>query len=97
VGGGREDARCRRQAAHDGLQEPVDRDPRGEQGSKAQIKAFNELGISQQTLKAHGNDLNYMLGAVSDGLKKLPPGTDRSALQAKLFGRTVADALAAAA
>jgi hypothetical protein len=37
------------------------------EGSKAQIKAFNDLGISQQTLKAHGNDLNFMLGASPTG------------------------------
>lgn len=57
-------------------------------GSKAQVQAFKELGISAKDVKTHGNDLNAMLGMVSDGLQKLGPGTNRSVIQAKLFGRT---------
>jgi hypothetical protein len=60
----------------------------GTAGTKASKAAFDELGISTSELKAHGNDLQMMLGLVSDGLAKLPPGTQKSALEAKLFGRS---------
>jgi 3D (Asp-Asp-Asp) domain-containing protein len=52
------------------------------------LKLFERLGISQQELVKHGNDMNWVLRAVSDGLAKLPPGTDKTAISAKLFGRT---------
>jgi hypothetical protein len=51
-------------------------------------KTFAQLGISQVQLRKHGDDLNWVLHAVSDGLGKLPAGTDKAAIQAKLFGRT---------
>lgn len=57
-------------------------------GSKANVAVFKELGISTDDLKTHGDDLQSMLGRVSDGLQKLPPGTEKAALQAKLFGRS---------
>lgn len=57
-------------------------------GSKTSVAEFDKLGISASTLKGHGNDLQFMLGKVSDGLRKLPPGTQKSALEAKLFGRS---------
>jgi rare lipoprotein A len=56
--------------------------------SASQLKAFQDLGISQADLVKHGNDINYMLHAVADGMKNLPPGTDKAAISAKLFGRT---------
>jgi hypothetical protein len=56
--------------------------------STSQLKAFQELGISQADLVKHGNDINFMLHAVADGMKNLPPGTDKAAIAAKLFGRT---------
>lgn len=58
------------------------------EGSKSSTATFKELGISQQELKKHGDDLNWVLGQVSDGLAKMPPGTDRASLSSKLFGRT---------
>lgn len=57
-------------------------------GSKAQVQAFNELGVSQKQLSAHGNNLKYVLDEVSDGLGHLAPGVDKAAVMAKLFGRT---------
>lgn len=51
-------------------------------------KVFEELGITQQQLAKHGGDMNWVLRAVSDGLNRLPPGTDKAAISAKLFGRT---------
>jgi 3D (Asp-Asp-Asp) domain-containing protein len=61
-----------------------------ELGKKAgtSAKLFNELGISQDELVKHGNDMNWILRAVSDGLGALPPGADKAAISAKLFGRT---------
>ena len=59
-----------------------------EQGSKGAIQAFRDLGITQQELAKHGNDFQWVLGAVADGMRKLPAGTDRAALSAKLFGRS---------
>jgi hypothetical protein len=56
--------------------------------SKYAGNAFQDLGISQKELRKHGDDLNWVLGRVSDGLKELPPGTNKAAIQAKLFGRT---------
>lgn len=51
-------------------------------------KVFQQLGISQQDLVKHGNDMNWVLRAVSDGLARMPRGTDKAAVSAKLFGRT---------
>jgi 3D (Asp-Asp-Asp) domain-containing protein len=61
-----------------------------ELGKKAgtSTKLFAELGITQQELVEHGNDMNWVLRAVSDGLAALPTGTDKAAISAKLFGRT---------
>jgi hypothetical protein len=56
--------------------------------SSGNVKTFNQLAISQVQLRKHGDDLNWVLHAVSDGLGKLPAGTDKAAIQAKLFGRT---------
>jgi hypothetical protein len=58
------------------------------EGSKQQVKTFRELGISHKALAANGNDLHWVLRQVSDGLAKMPAGTEKSALSAKLFGRT---------
>lgn len=57
-------------------------------GSAKSADMFKSLGLSQQDLSKHGNDLNYMLAAVSDGLAKLPPGTNKAAVMSKLFGRS---------
>lgn len=60
----------------------------GAAGSKTSTRLFGQLGISQKSLKANGNDLNKVLGLVSDGLEKLPAGTNKAAIMAKLFGRS---------
>lgn len=54
----------------------------------SQLQLFQQLGISQQELVKHGNDMNWVLKAVSDGLAGMPTGTDKAAISAKLFGRT---------
>lgn len=57
-----------------------------ESGSKASAKAFAQLGISQKQLK----DMNTpeVLGAIADGIKKLPPGAQKAALAQKFLGRS---------
>jgi hypothetical protein len=57
-------------------------------GSKQQVKSFELLGVSQADLIAHGDDLQWLLGAVADGLERLPAGTNKAAIMARLFGRT---------
>jgi 3D (Asp-Asp-Asp) domain-containing protein len=51
-------------------------------------KLFEQLGISQQELTKHGGDMNWMLHAVSDGLAGVSSKSEKSAIMAKLFGRT---------
>ena len=58
------------------------------QGTEAQAKAFKQLGISQQELIKHGDDMQWVIERVSDGLAKMPTGTQKAALSARLFGRT---------
>jgi hypothetical protein len=60
----------------------------GAAGTKKQAQAFDRLGISQQDLRKHGNDLQWVLGQVSDGLAKMPSGTARAATASQLFGRS---------
>lgn len=55
--------------------------------SGANIKIFQELGISQADLTKHGNDLNWVINQVADGMERLPGGTDKASIAAKLFGR----------
>lgn len=57
-------------------------------GTEASIKIFRELGISQRDLAKSGDDLGAILGMVSDGIDKLPSGTNRAAIQSRLFGRS---------
>jgi 3D (Asp-Asp-Asp) domain-containing protein len=52
-----------------------------------QAKAFAELGISQRNLAEHGDDLEWVLTRVADGLDAMPNGTEKAALTARLFGR----------
>lgn len=49
-------------------------------------KAFKQLGVSQATLK-RGN-LQEILQKTSDGLAKMPAGTNRAAIASKLFGKS---------
>lgn len=57
-------------------------------GTKASAKAFKDLGVSQKTL-ASGNT-SKIIAEVSDGMAKLGPGAERSALASKLFGKSYA-------
>lgn len=59
-------------------------------GSAPAIKAFADLGITQEDLVKHGNNLSWVLSAVSNGLSKLPAGTQRGADASKLLGKTYA-------
>ena len=54
-------------------------------GAGLTVSAFNKLGISQKELAS--SDFSSVLRQAADGLKALPPGADRAALSAKLFGR----------
>jgi 3D (Asp-Asp-Asp) domain-containing protein len=47
--------------------------------------AFKKLGISQDELD--NNDFDTVLKKAADGLAAMPPGAERAALSAKLFGR----------
>ena len=57
-----------------------------QKGSKASIQAFQQLGISQNQLK--GADTQKVLGLISDGLSKVPPGAQKAADAQKLLGRS---------
>jgi hypothetical protein len=57
-------------------------------GSKSQVQAFKELGISQKEIVSHGDDLDWLLTHVADGLAAMPAGANRAAISARLFGRT---------
>jgi hypothetical protein len=54
-------------------------------GTGAQAEAFKTLGLSQAELKK--GDFNQILGDVADGMAKLKPGTEKTAIAMKLFGR----------
>jgi hypothetical protein len=54
-------------------------------GAGKTVDAFAKLGISQKELA--GSDFDQTLRKAADGLKALPPGADRAALSAKLFGK----------
>jgi hypothetical protein len=54
-------------------------------GAGAQADAFKRLGVSEEQLKQ--GDFNDVLSTVSDGLAKMHAGTEKAALQARLFGR----------
>lgn len=51
-------------------------------------KVFEKLGITQAELVKHGDDLNWVLGAVADGMKNMPNKVDAASVASKLFGRT---------
>jgi SLT domain-containing protein len=57
-------------------------------GSKTAGTMFKQLGISQKELKEHGDNLNWVMHRVSDGLGKMPGGTKKAAVMGTLFGRT---------
>lgn len=56
-------------------------------GSKASVKVFREMGISQKDLKGTSGDLSSELGLVADHLNKMPGGAEKTALAGKLLGK----------
>jgi hypothetical protein len=62
-----------------------------EGGSKAAVKAFEDLGLSQEQLK--GMNFDQTLMATADAFEKLPAGADKAALAQQLFGRGAQDLL----
>lgn len=54
-------------------------------GAGAQADAFRRLGVSQKDLKSLG--FNAILGKAADGLERMGPGAERTALSMKLLGR----------
>jgi hypothetical protein len=54
-------------------------------GAGAQAEAFDKLGVSQEALRS--GDFNRVLAEISDGLEKMGPGAERTALSMRLFGR----------
>ena len=49
-------------------------------------EAFEQLNISEEDLRATGNDLFKQFELVADGLKNLEDGTNKTAIAYKLFG-----------
>lgn len=58
-----------------------------EEGKKAAVQTFNRLGISQQQVSEHSNDMLGMLGMVADRFQTLPDGPQKSAVAIGLFGK----------
>jgi hypothetical protein len=56
-----------------------------EGGSKAAVKAFDDLGISADQLK--GMNFDQTLMATADAFQQLPAGADKAAIAQQLFGR----------
>jgi hypothetical protein len=56
-----------------------------EGGSKSAVKAFDDLGISAESLK--GMKTEDAILAVADSFEKLPAGADKAAIAQQLFGR----------
>lgn len=54
-------------------------------GSKAQVTAFQRLGVSQQMIK-RGNP-GEIMRQVAEGLKNVKSGSERAALAQRMFGR----------
>jgi hypothetical protein len=57
----------------------------GEQGGKQQVKLLHQLGLSVADLKHQ--DFQTTLSQVADGLHRMGPGAERTALSMRLFGR----------
>jgi hypothetical protein len=55
-------------------------------GSRQQLAAFDALGISASELKAHGNDLGFMLQLVASRLNQYADGGNKSAIETAIFG-----------
>jgi hypothetical protein len=57
-------------------------------GGKKSVALFKSMGISMNELKAHGHNMNAMLGTVIDHFDKMPGGAEKTAIATKLFGRS---------
>jgi hypothetical protein len=57
-------------------------------GGKKSVALFKDMGIGMNQLKAHGHDMNSMLGTVIDHFNKMPGGAEKTAIATKLFGRS---------
>lgn len=62
-----------------------------EQGNPKATKAFAELGISVDDLRAKGDDMLGVLRMVADKFHELPAGIDRNALATELFKKSGQD------
>jgi hypothetical protein len=58
-----------------------------EEGSKPAVESFNRLGISQQQVQEHSEDMLGMLGMVADRFQTLPDGPQKAAVAISLFGK----------
>jgi hypothetical protein len=58
-----------------------------EEGKKTSIQSFERLGISQQQVMEHSNDMLGMLGIVADRFQTLPDGPQKAAVAISLFGK----------
>jgi hypothetical protein len=57
-------------------------------GGKKSVALFKSMGVSMNELKAHGHNMNSMLGTVIDHFNKMPGGAEKTAIATKLFGRS---------
>jgi hypothetical protein len=57
------------------------------QGSAAAVTQFKALGLSQQDLAKGSKDVSSLIPKLADGMDKLGPGTERTAIAGRLFGR----------
>ena len=62
-----------------------------EQGNPKATKAFAELGISVDDLRAKGDDMLGVLRMVADRFRDLPAGIDKNALATELFKKSGQD------
>lgn len=62
-----------------------------QKGGNEQAAAFQALGISQEFLSQHSNDLNAVLGQVADAFQRSADGPAKTAIAIELFGRAGAE------
>src|SRR5512147_1660755 len=63
------------------------------QGAKTSpevARAFDQLGISMADVQKHGDDLDWMLAAMSEGMKNLGTQAERTAVAKALMGKRAA-------
>jgi hypothetical protein len=73
------------EALEGGLQRLTVSIGKAEVGSKAQIKAFNAIGISVDQLK--GKNTGQVFDKIADGLKNVTDRSQRAAIEVALFGK----------